>query len=388
MFEELAKIRRVVTGTDADGRSKVMSDGAPPVKAPQMGSGRAYINLWVWERAPLALEPEADPGALDYHFPGPKKGGHVRVVQANSPPPGASDARDTVPLHEVKLVPPGGMWDRGGSNAFTSPMHKTQTVDYAVLLAGERVLVLDDQELPMKPGDTVVQVGAFHRWASPRRTGLMGFDMISADFIDGDQGLAQGRDAPMRAGPEFKLPPGIEPVRRIVTIDREPGVSCVVSDGPSPDVRFDPARPGFASTRLWVAESTPAPIVMETLHLPHTIEPPPTGSVFRMLTIPPDDDWRGKVGRREAEMFFASMGSPNAARYSASAPHPYMQQTNTVDFCFVVKGTPILHLDKGAMPLNAGDTVVQRGSSHAWGNRSQTPAVVAICSHDAAGGTG
>ena len=65
-----------------------------------------------------------------------------------------------------------------------------------------------------------------------------------------------------------------------------------------------------------------------------------------------------------------------------------MQQTNTVDFCFVVKGTPILHLDKGAMPLNAGDTVVQRGSSHAWGNRSQTPAVVAICSHDAAGGTG
>jgi len=279
------------------------------------------------------------------------------------------------------------MWDRGGSDAYTSPMHKTQTVDYAVLLAGERLLVLDDRELPLKPGDTVVQVGAFHRWASPRQSGLMAFDMISADFVDGDIGLAQGSDVPMVAGREFKWPAGVEPVRRVVTIDREPGVSCVVSDGPSPDVRFDPARPGYASTRLWVAQATPAPIVTETLHLPHTIEPPATGSVFRMVTIPPDDNWRGKSQKREIEAFFSSMGSSSACRYSSSAAHPYMQKTNTVDFCFVVKGTPTLYLDSAAVEFKNGDSVIVRGSSHAWGNRSQSPAMVAICSHDAASGS-
>lgn len=175
------------------------------------------------------------------------------------------------------------------------------------------------------------------------------------------------------------------PVRRIVTVDDETGRSTAIADGPSPDVRADPARPGFSSTRIWVTDRTPAPIggVRETLGLPHTIEPPPCGSVCRVVVFPPDDVWTGKAGGREVEAFFRAMGSPGASTYSPRAPHPYMQRTRTLDFCLVLEGEITLVLDTEEVHLRAGDTVVQRGTNHAWSNRSTRPCVVAISSHDA-----
>src|SRR3974390_3423662 len=108
-----------------------------------------------------------------------------------------------------------------------------------------------------------------------------------------------------------------KPVRRIVTIDDDSGKSLAIADGPSPDVRTDPARPGFSSTRVWVTDRTPARIegVRETLDAPHTLEPPPAGSVCRVVTFPPDATWRGKVGAKEVQAYFAAMGSPAASTY-------------------------------------------------------------------------
>ena len=78
------------------------------------------------------------------------------------------------------------------------------------------------------------------------------------------------------------------------------------------------------------------------------------------------------------------MGSPGASTYSATAPHPYMQKTRTLDFCLILEGEITLVLDTAEVQLKAGDTVVQRGTNHAWSNRSDRPCVVAISSHDAA----
>ncbi|HET9903782.1 MAG TPA: cupin domain-containing protein [Xanthobacteraceae bacterium] len=177
-----------------------------------------------------------------------------------------------------------------------------------------------------------------------------------------------------------------KPVRRIVCVDNAEGKSEAISDGPSPDVRLDPARPGFAATRIWVTDRTPARIqgVRETLHLPHTLEPPPGGSVCRIVTFPPDEVYRGKVGAKEVQAYFAAMGSPTASTYSPKAPHPYMQRTRTLDFCLILEGEITLVLDTEEVHLKAGDTVIQRGTNHAWSNRSSAPCVMAISSHDAA----
>jgi mannose-6-phosphate isomerase-like protein (cupin superfamily) len=174
-------------------------------------------------------------------------------------------------------------------------------------------------------------------------------------------------------------------VRRIVTVDDESGKSVAINDGPSPDVRTDPARPGYVSTRIWITDRTPARItgVRETLDSPHTLEPPAGGSVCRVVTFPPDDSFRRKIGAREVQSFFARMGSPEASTYRPDAPHPYMQKTRTLDFCLIVEGEITLVLDTEEVVLKAGDTVVQRGTNHAWSNRSGKPCVIAFSSHDA-----
>jgi uncharacterized cupin superfamily protein len=136
--------------------------------------------------------------------------------------------------------------------------------------------------------------------------------------------------------------------------------------------------------RIWVTDATPARIkgLRETVHLPHTLEPPPRGSVCRIVTFPPDDTFIGRIGAREVEAYFRAMGSPQVSTYSAQAPHPYMQKTPTLDFCLILEGEITLVLDTEEVALKAGDTVIQRGTNHAWSNRSNEPCVVAFSSHD------
>ncbi len=176
---------------------------------------------------------------------------------------------------------------------------------------------------------------------------------------------------------------GVAPVRRIVIGDVEPGKPEIFSDGPSPDVRGDPARPGFGMTRIWVTEDTPAPAkgVRETLHLPHTLEPPVDGSVCRYVTIPPDATWMSAIDEDKVRAYFAAMGSPDACRYAPDAPHPYMQRTQTLDYVYVLKGAVTLVLDVEEVELQEGDTVVQRGARHAWSNRTDAPCTLIISSH-------
>jgi quercetin dioxygenase-like cupin family protein len=149
----------------------------------------------------------------------------------------------------------------------------------------------------------------------------------------------------------------MKPVRRLVTVDDASGRSRAIVDGPAPAVHTDPARPGFSSTLIWITDRTPARIGTESLHAPHRLEPPPGGSVCRIVCFPPESNRR-----------------------------PQMQRTRTLDFCLVLEGEITLVLDLEEVHLKAGDTVVQRGTNHAWRNRSAQPCVVAISSHDAAGG--
>jgi mannose-6-phosphate isomerase-like protein (cupin superfamily) len=382
----LKPIRRVVTGNDERGKSKVFWDGpAPNMQEASMGTGRGHIDFWVWNESPAPLSGSTDDGNLPYDFPGPRHGGHWRVVQGAGRPANYDRAKDTtiVPPHESKEHELGRRWDRGGTNAYSGGMHKTETVDYAILLDGERTLVLDDREVEWKPGDVVIDVGAWHQWSSRNRDGgRVAFDMMTATFIDGPVGLAQGNDRVMTADPKKKLPTGVNPARRIVCLDREPYKSTLVSDGPSPDVRTDPARPGFAIQRMWVTDGSPAKIVLETLHLPNVLEPPAGGSVLNVVTFPPDDTWKSKVGATEVQNYFKSIGSPRASTYSPLAPHPYMQKMRTLDFGIVLEGEIVLVLDTQEATVKKGDFIVQRGTNHAWSNRSKQPAVLAIASHD------
>lgn len=158
-----------------------------------------------------------------------------------------------------------------------------------------------------------------------------------------------------------------------------------LSDGPSPDVRLDPARPGFAATRIWVSDTTPARVrgIRETLDMPHTIEPPSNGSVCRVIEFPPEAEYRRDISDDDVRNYFAAMGSPDASTLTKNSPHPYMQKTETLDFCYIQEGEITLVLDTEEVHLKAGDTVIQRGANHAWSNRSSAPCIILFSHHDA-----
>ena len=376
-------IRRVVTGNDARARSRVVWDGPAPDVHKATPLTNSWTDFWVWHESPAPLSGESDDGSAHYLFPGPRNGGHLRAVYGKGRPANYDAGSDpkVKPFHAPKERPAGKTWDRGGRNAYTSDMHKTETVDYAILLQGERNLVLDDGEVKWRPGDIVIDVAAYHQWTSPREDGIVLYDMIAARFVDGTAGLVQGNVPVMRADSGQKLPAGIRPARRIVCADREVNKSCLISDGPSPDVRLDPARPGFALQRMWVTDATPAKIVAESLQLPNVLEPAGNGSVLNVVTFPPDREWEGKIGEREVKAWFGAVGSARASTYSPKAPHPYMQKTSTLDFCVILEGEITLQLDTQEVPMKAGEIAILRGANHAWRNRSTNPAVIAIASH-------
>src|SRR5262249_30231465 len=64
-----------------------------------------------------------------------------------------------------------------------SPVHRTQSADYGIVVEGEMVLVLDDSETVLRHGDVVVQRGTSHRWEN--RSGAvarMVFVLVDAEF--------------------------------------------------------------------------------------------------------------------------------------------------------------------------------------------------------------
>jgi mannose-6-phosphate isomerase-like protein (cupin superfamily) len=170
--------------------------------------------------------------------------------------------------------------------------------------------------------------------------------------------------------------------RRVVCVNDGDGRGTAIEDGPTPDMRTDPGRPGYSLARIWVADRTPARIrgVRETLDLPHVLVPPARGSVCRIETIPPDAAWRSSVNERAARSFFEAVGAPDVSTYTPE--QPYMHQTQTLDFCLILEGEVTLVLDTQEVDVKAGDTVIQRGTNHAWSNRSERPCVIAISSHD------
>jgi len=383
MAKKMKAVRRVVTGNDAQGKSIVSWDGDAPARHEGAVPGRGVTDYWVWNKTPQPLNGSADASLWPDEFPGPKGGGHLRTVHwlANH------DVDGTVPPlvtpHAPVVSADGRSWDRGGGNNVThSDMHKTESVDFGIVMEGERGLELDDITTVIRPGDIVIQVGAWHFLYSSRIGCLMAFDMISAEFDKQGLGLQEEEIPVMLAKPNQVLPDGVKPQRRIITIDKEPGKSSLVADSFSPDVILDPARPGFALQRMWVIDSHPARIVPETLHWPYVLVPPKTGTVLNVCTFPPDSNWSGKVSKAQVEAFYKSARASEICTSGTIPNHPYSQKSNTIDFCLVMEGEIFLILDTKEIHLKAGEFAVIRGGNHAWSNRSTQSATVAISSHD------
>jgi hypothetical protein len=131
-------------------------------------------------------------------------------------------------------------------------------------------------------------------------------------------------------------------------------------------------RPGYRSTNIWVTSETPARIAAPDLApAQRGVLPPGTGTVLRIIDYPPEPadpaERRRQVAASFAQMF------PDA-EHRIDDQHPGMHKTATVDYAIVLAGEIVAILDEGETVLRAGDVLIQRGTSHAWANRSGQPA--------------
>jgi hypothetical protein len=163
-------------------------------------------------------------------------------------------------------------------------------------------------------------------------------------------------------------------VRRVITGHDSQGRSTFIADGEAPNVLEIPAMPGLALTDLWETEQAPASNAghADAADRPVRLEPPPGGTIFRIVEFPPDSQWRTERSREA----FAAIGAGHAADRSSS--DAMMHKTATVDYIVVLKGEIIAIMDAGEKLLRAGDVLVQRGTNHSWSVRGTEPCIVAV----------
>jgi hypothetical protein len=165
-------------------------------------------------------------------------------------------------------------------------------------------------------------------------------------------------------------------IRRVVTGHNKEGKSVIISDDPSPHVLTLPGVEDFALTNLWVTDGSPADNAgyADAAARPVVLEPPLGGTIFRIVEFPPDKSLGERFDRKA---IFDAMNASSAMDLDASR-HPGMHKTATVDYAIVLSGEIYAVMDEGETLLRAGDTLVQRGTNHAWSNRSEMPCLVAF----------
>jgi quercetin dioxygenase-like cupin family protein len=162
-------------------------------------------------------------------------------------------------------------------------------------------------------------------------------------------------------------------VRRVVTGHDKNGKAIVLSDGSAPTVHSNPIRPGQLSFDVWKTKAMPVPLAREEPEPtsgPRSLQPPPAGTVLRISIVPPETDATRNLTPEQAQDLFRKSGAGEASTYGRGGRHPMMHRTETVDYAVVLEGEIALLLDEGEVELKAGDVVIQRGTSHAWSNRS------------------
>jgi len=168
-------------------------------------------------------------------------------------------------------------------------------------------------------------------------------------------------------------------VRRIVTGVNEAGRSCIVSDLHFPATHVAPGEP--VRVGLWATGSAPASNEGTSDPVPDGVimRTPPAqrgGSVIRITDIPPE---RHRMPDAEDLRRRGCKTTPDR-----STRHPGFHATDTVDYAICLEGEVWAVLDEDETLMRAGDVLIQRGTYHAWSNRSDRICRMAFILIDAA----
>jgi mannose-6-phosphate isomerase-like protein (cupin superfamily) len=177
-------VRRVVTGHDAQGRSIVVSDGPAPFVHVNPADPEWYsTDVFRSVGAPAAIEthPVETTEGPRRQLPTPRG----TVIRVNNFPPEPESVRRMTPEDAQRAFASLGnakaaTFGKGGRHPL---MHRTETIDYAILVSGEITMVLDVGEVLLKAGDILIQCGTNHAWVNRSNApAVVIFVLIDGEF--------------------------------------------------------------------------------------------------------------------------------------------------------------------------------------------------------------
>ena len=154
-----SEIRRVVTKIDASGKSVAMFDGVVPMKS--LRSPNPAGEMWVTDKSPPDFSASEDRAKAKVGLVPPDNGTVFRIVDF-VPIKSENESGDMNQMMKVvgDHAPAKGLPPRHPM------MHRTRTLDYAIIMSGEIDMLLDDSEVHLQAGDVVVQQATNHAWVN------------------------------------------------------------------------------------------------------------------------------------------------------------------------------------------------------------------------------
>ena len=172
-------IRRVVTGTTAEGESCIVFDGPPPRVVEQPGRGLTFYELWATDGLRTGQRNEQDAGARNPEHHPPPGGTKFRIVEFFP-----DDSRKTADVAaDLERIGAAAIAVANADPTF----HKNETVDYNIILSGEIYAKTDSGEVLLKTGDVLIQRGTAHTWSNRSGTPcIYASIMVSAKPLEGN----------------------------------------------------------------------------------------------------------------------------------------------------------------------------------------------------------
>jgi naringenin degradation protein FdeH len=169
-------------------------------------------------------------------------------------------------------------------------------------------------------------------------------------------------------------------IRRIVTARDTNNKSYALHDGPAANTLEVPHRRGVWCTQLWLTDETPEVLdgFEDKAEREIVLHPPDNGSAIRYVEFPPERDYIGDMDAAKAKEGFASIEAPEVSIEDDDSPHLLMHCTRTIDYEICISGEIYLILDNSEHLMKPGDVAVQRGTNHAWANRSEKSCLMAF----------
>ena len=156
-------IRRLVTGKDAAGKAIAIIDAPAGTVRKREELGITNTLLWVTDSVPADLTSQEDTANRKVGITPPPGGTIFRVIEFAPVKDVKADYETRLrALQDVGLAPEGPSRDRPRDPG----MHRTRTIDYALILSGEIDMLLDDSEVHLKAGDVLIQRGTNHAWVN------------------------------------------------------------------------------------------------------------------------------------------------------------------------------------------------------------------------------